>query len=265
MLLSPSAHLDTFCRDNLPAMEEWPELLLDETGVEHGNRLNCGVALVDAVAASLGAERPCLLAPGGELWTYGDLRRVSNQITRVLTERYGIVAGNRVLLRGPNNPWLVACWVAVLKAGAVAVTTMPLLRAGELDKVAEIAAVDFALCDPRFVDDLQRSGQTRLPSRDLRRWQRTGQPASSGMPPEFDAVATAADDVALLAFTSGTTGRPKATMHFHRDVLAIADTFSATCSSRPRTTCSPARRRWPSPSASAASSSSRCGSARRPC
>jgi 2-aminobenzoate-CoA ligase len=150
-----------------------------------------------------------------------------NQTARVLTGELGIVPGNRVLLRGPNNPWLAACWLAVLKAGAVAVTTMPLLRAGELTTVAEIAHVDLALCDWRFEEDLRAADLRGAPIVSY------GGPAASDLarraaaaPADFAAVPTAADDVALLAFTSGTTGRPKATMHFHRDVLAMADTFS---------------------------------------
>jgi 2-aminobenzoate-CoA ligase len=145
----------------------------------------------------------------------------------VLVDQLGVVPGNRVLLRGPNNPWLVACWFGVLKAGAVVVTTMPLLRPGELSTVHEIAQIDLALCDHRFVDDLAAADLGGAPiaiyggvgEEDLTARVRS-------VSTDFDAVDTAADDVALLAFTSGTTGRPKATMHFHRDVLANADTFS---------------------------------------
>jgi 2-aminobenzoate-CoA ligase len=226
MSLSPSAHVDTFCRDNLPPQDEWPELLFDLPGLHYPQRLNCAVELLDAVVARLGPDRPCLLAPGAEPWNYGDLRRVSNQIATVLADDHGIVPGNRILLRGPNNPWLVACWFAVLKAGAVAVTTMPLLRSGELATIAGIAAVDFALCDARFTDELRAAG---IPG--LRTVEFGGEggltTAAAQKSGNFTPVDTAADDVALLAFTSGTTGRPKATMHFHRDVLANADTFSA--------------------------------------
>ncbi|HJT93101.1 MAG TPA: AMP-binding protein [Mycobacterium sp.] len=223
---SPSAHVDTFCRDNLPAEDEWPEMIFDLAGLQYPERLNCAVELLDNVADRLGADRPCLLAPGCDPWTYGDLRRVSNQIAAVLTEDHGIVPGNRILLRGPNNPWLVACWFGAMKAGAVAVTTVPMLREGELAKIAEIAAADFAFCDARFTDVLTSSGIPGL--RVVEYGGASGlTTAIQGKPVDFRAVDTAGDDVALLAFTSGTTGRPKATMHFHRDILAVADTFSA--------------------------------------
>lgn len=226
MNLSPSAHTDTFCRDSLPPPEEWPEMVFALPELEYPDRLNCGVELLDRVAEELGPDRPCLLAPGATTWTYGDLRRISNQIARLLTDAYGVVPGNRVLLRGPNNPWMVACWFGVMKCGAVAVTTMPMLRAAELEKVVSIASVRLALCDVRFIDELAKADISGL------RTVTFGDDSElssdiEGTPDDFEPVATAADDVALLAFTSGTTGRPKATMHFHRDVLAVADTFSA--------------------------------------
>jgi 2-aminobenzoate-CoA ligase len=218
--LNPSAHVDTFCRDHLPPGEAWPEMIFELPEVRYADRLNCATELL---AAAHGPDRPCLLTPSGESWSYGELERTANRIATVLTGDLGLVPGNRVLLRGPNNPWLVACWFAVLKAGGVVVTTMPLLRPAELTMVAEIASIDLALCDARFVDDLAaaRLGGAPIVTYD----ELTSRIA--GAPDEFTAVETSADDVALLAFTSGTTGRPKATMHFHRDVLAIADTFSA--------------------------------------
>jgi len=227
MQLTPSAHADSFCRDHLPPAETWPELLLDFTDVQYPARLNCATELLDRGVERDGPDRPCLRSPAEPVWTYGDLLRVANQVAHVLVDELGVVPGNRVLLRGPNNPWLVACWCGVLKAGAVVVTTMPLLRPGELRTVAEIAAVDIALCDSRFLDDLVGAG---IP--DLRLLPYGGEGDGDltrlvhARPETFDDVGTAADDVALLAFTSGTTGRPKATMHFHRDVLANADTFS---------------------------------------
>jgi 2-aminobenzoate-CoA ligase len=230
MTLMPSAHVDTFCRDNLPPFDTWPEFRFDLPELRYPDRLNCAVALLDDVIDRHGADRTCLLSPDGERWTYGELLATSHRVARVLVEELGIVAGNRVLLRGPNNPWLVACWFGVLKAGAVVVTTMPLLRPGELSTVHEIARIDLALCDHRFTDDLRAADLGDAPivtyggddEADL-----THRAAAyDGTGRGFDSVETSSDDVALLAFTSGTTGRPKATMHFHRDVLANADTFS---------------------------------------
>ncbi len=226
MQLSRSAHVDTFCRDNLPPPEQWPEFVFELPEVQYPERLNCAAELLDVVVQREGADRPCLHAPGESSWTYGDLLATSNRIAHVLVEDLGIVPGNRILLRGPNNPWLVACWFATLKAGAVAVTTMPLLRPGELATIHEIAHVSASLCDHRFLDDLEAAGIDApvlayggAGADDLTH-------RATGHPSTFSTIETAADDVALLAFTSGTTGRPKATMHFHRDVLAIADTFS---------------------------------------
>lgn len=228
MNLSPTAHLDPTCRERLPQQDTWPELRFDLAPLRYPDRLNCATALLDDVIAVHGADRPCLLEPDGETWTYGRLLATANRIAHHLTGAVGVVPGNRVLLRGPNNPWLVACWFGALKAGAVVVTTMPMLRSRELRDIRTIAAVDLALCDHRFLDELSGDGLADVTVVAF------GGPGPddlgariADLPDTFADVATAADDVALLAFTSGTTGRPKATMHFHRDVLAIADTFSA--------------------------------------
>jgi 2-aminobenzoate-CoA ligase len=226
-LLGRSAHVDTFCRDHLPPPESWPEYLFELPELQYPERLNCAVELLDATIARFGADRRCLLSPDGEQWSYGQVRDTVDRIANVLTTECDIVPGNRVLLRGPNNPWLAACWLAVLKAGAVAVTTMPLLRAAELTTIAGIAKINLSLCDHRFTTELAAAdmGEAQIivyggeAPDDL-----TSRVAAAT--DTFRAVDTAADDVALLAFTSGTTGRPKATMHFHRDVIAICDTFS---------------------------------------
>ncbi|WP_033826001.1 AMP-binding protein, partial [Kitasatospora sp. MBT63] len=226
MELAPSAHVDTFCRDRLPPPDQWPELLLDLPELQYPQRLNCAQVLIDGAVDRWGPDRRCLLTPTEE-WSYGELRLRSDQVAQVLTEDLGLVPGNRVLLRGPNNPWLVASWLGVLKAGGVAVTTMPLLRAAELDALCGIGSPAVALCDHRFLGPAEKAAMADLVvvpyggdgADDL-----TARcAAKSG---RFTAVDTAADDVALIAFTSGTTGRPKATLHFHRDVLANADTFS---------------------------------------
>ncbi|WP_432825571.1 AMP-binding protein [Dactylosporangium sp. CA-092794] len=222
-----SGHVDTFCRDNLPPLSEWPELLFELDELRYPERLNCVAELLDNVVARLGADRPCLLTPDGPAWTYGRLLDTVNRVANVLSQQLDVIPGNRVLIRGPNSPWLAACWLATLKAGAVAVTTMPLLRPGELTVITEISRPRVVLCDARFIEGLQ--------SADLHgaRTVTFGSDAQDDLcslaataDDHFDAVDTAADDVALLAFTSGTTGRPKATMHFHRDVLANADTFA---------------------------------------
>ena len=218
MELLPSAHVDTFCRDHLPPADQWPELVFDLPELHYPDRLNCATALLET--ARQDPDRPCLRQPGAHTWTYADLNGFANRVARVLVDELGIVPGNRVLLRGPNNQWLTAAWFGALKAGAVVVTTMALLRAGELQTIDEIAHLDAALVDHRFLDGVP----PELPTLAYGDEDWVGRMAKTT--PEFDDVQTSSDDVAMLAFTSGTTGRPKATMHFHRDVMAICDTFS---------------------------------------
>ncbi|MFC9925883.1 AMP-binding protein [Streptomyces sp. NPDC127190] len=218
-----SAHVDTFARDHLPPPDEWPELRFDLPELHYPDRLNCAAELLDHTDPA----RPVFRTPAGPVWTYGELRTRVDRIAHLLTGELGVVPGNRVLLRGPTTPWLAACWLAVLKAGAVAVTVLAQQRPHELTTICEIARVRHALCDIRSVDDLAKAEIPGLrittyggdaPDDLLRR------PAPDT---PYPAVDTASDDVALIAFTSGTTGRPKGCMHFHRDVLAIADTFAA--------------------------------------
>ena len=226
MPLATSAHVDSFTRDHLPPRHQWPDFVFSLPEVRYPARVNCAEALLDATVARLGPDRLCLRSEA-EDWSYGQLLGRANQVAHVLIEELGVVPGNRVLLRGPNTPWLVACWLAVVKAGAVAVMTMPLLRAADLQPVIDASQPTVALCDHRFLAELAPAAD-RLPvvaygeddPGDLSRLAAT-------RPVNFENVPTAADDVCLLAFTSGTTGAPKGTMHFHRDVLAIADTFSA--------------------------------------
>ena len=227
MNLSPSAHIDTFTRDNLPAVSLWPTIEFSIPEVQYPELLNAATVLIDHAVEKFGADAPCLLTPDGVSWTYGTLLTKSNQIAQVLSEDLGLVAGNRVLLRGPNNPWLVACWLGVLKAGGVVVTTMHALRAAEIADVISLTQPSIAISDNRFVDELLEASVENITivsygsddPADLI----TLSEAKSGV---FENVATAADDVALLGPTSGTTGTPKITMHFHRDILANADTFA---------------------------------------
>ncbi|MGW1887978.1 AMP-binding protein [Streptomyces sp. NPDC001970] len=227
MQLSPSAHRDTFCRDHLPPVSQWPEFRFDLAELQYPERLNCAEVLLDETIRRYGADRPALRTPD-ETWTYGDLQRHTNRIAQVLAEDLGLVPGSRVLLRGPNTPYLVACWLAVVKAGGVVVTTVPLLRAKELVSLIELTRPTLAVCDHRFADEMRAAAGDAL---SVLYYGNDGDPAdltvrASGKNGQYTAVDTAADDVVLLGPTSGTTGRPKATMHFHRDVLANADTFS---------------------------------------
>lgn len=228
MELTPSAHHDTFARDHLPPADDWPQLLFDLPELAYPDRLNCGAELLDRTIERFGTERPAFRDGDGNVWTYGQLSERVNRLAHVLTSDLGILPGNRVLLRGPTTPWLAACWLAVMKAGAVAVTVLAQQRAQELAVMCEMAHCTHALCDIRSVDDLVKA---EVPG--LRITAFGGDSPDDllslamGRPDTYEAVETAADDVALIAFTSGTTGRPKGCMHFHRDVLAVADTFSA--------------------------------------
>ncbi len=223
--LEPSGHVDGFARANLPPAELWPDLVFD--GLDYPKRLNGTVELLDRWLGRGHGARAAIKAAAGS-WSYAQLAETVDRIAAVLVEDLGFVPGNRVLMRGPNNPMMAASILAVWKAGGVAVNTMPLLRARELAYVIDKAQVRFALCDGRFLADLEAAKQQapvlqrivpfNSESRDslesLLVAKRSG----------FRACDTAADDVCLIAFTSGTTGRSKGTMHFHRDLLAICDT-----------------------------------------
>ena len=225
--MSYTAHIDTFARDNLPPRAQWPELRFDLPALSYPERLNCATTLLTDMVANGSGKRTAILAPGGLRWTYADLLAQANRIAHVLVEELGVVPGNRVLLRAPNTPLHAACWFAVMKVGAIAVGTMPQLRARELTDVVTKAEVSHALCDRRLAAELEVARRACPTLRTLA-WFNTD--AADGVdamaaakPATFDDVATAAEDTALIAFTSGTTGRPKGTMHFHRDAVAACD------------------------------------------
>lgn len=224
-----SAHIDTFARDHLPAPEQLPEFSFNLPELHYPGRFNCATAFVDDWLAAGHGRRDCLISPT-QRWSYADLAERVNRIANVLTRDLGIVPGNRVLLRGPNSPMMVAAYFAVIKAGAIVVATMPLLRAKELSFPLTKADIRLALCDLRLADEMEK---TRPLAPTLGRVVYWGSGAAEGLEAlmakpgyeDFNACDTASDDVCLIAFTSGTTGVPKGTMHFHRDMLAICDTF----------------------------------------
>ncbi|MCX7163849.1 MAG: AMP-binding protein [Rhodocyclales bacterium] len=221
--MSYSAHTDSFTRDNLPPPELQPEFLFDLPELKFPQRLNCAGELLDRHVREGRGARLCIQAPGLR-WTYADLQQRANRIANVLVNDLGLVPGNRVLLRAPNNPMMAACWFAVMKAGAVAVATMPLLRAKELKHVITKARISHALCDVRLAEELRNAAGECPELKHLRYFNDSSadglEAAMANHPATFDNVDTAATDTCMLAFTSGTTGQPKATMHFHRDVMA---------------------------------------------
>jgi 2-aminobenzoate-CoA ligase len=218
---------DNFARDNLPPHEQWPDLLLE--GLHYPDQLNCVTALLEQQILAGNGARPCLRSPI-EAWTYADLHARVNRIANVLTRQLGMIPGNRVLLRAPNTPMMVAGYLAVIKAGGIAVATMPLLRAGELKTIIDKARIALALCDHRLLADLQTAQHSCANLHIIAMGSKEPDDLLAMMADEadsFSARPTRADDVCLIAFTSGTTGEPKGTMHFHRDMLATCDTYGA--------------------------------------
>ena len=228
-MLSPSAHVDSFARDNLPPQDEWPEFLME--GFDYPERLNAAVELTDRMVERGFGDHTALIG-NGRRRTYKELTDWSNRLAHALTENYGLKPGHRVLIRSANNPAMIACWLAATKAGAVVVNTMPMLRAGELSKIIDKAEISLALCDTRIMDELTLAAKDSRFLKTVVGFDGTANHdaeldrAALDKPVRFQAVDTGRDDVALLGFTSGTTGSPKATMHFHRDLLIIADGYA---------------------------------------
>ncbi len=227
--LGRSAHTDTFTRDNLPPPPLWPEIPLK--GFDYPEQLNIGVELTDRMVARGFGDHVALIG-NGRRRTYKELSDWTNRMARALVEDFGIKPGNRILVRSANNPAMVACWLAATKAGAVVVNTMPMLRSGELAKIVDKAEVALALCDTRLMDELATCAKTSKFLKQVIGFDGTANHDAEldrialSKAVTFEAVPTGRDDVALLGFTSGTTGEPKATMHFHRDLLIIADGYA---------------------------------------
>ena len=225
---NPTSHVDTFVRDNLPPPDQLPEFLFTTDELQLPARLNSAVELLDKkIAEGYGANNAILTR--NETWSYRDLYEKSNRIANVLVDDLGLAPGNRVLLRAPNNPMLVACWFGVVKAGGVAVATMPLLRKLELEPIINKAQVRFALCDERLMEELSGALESTGIVQRVVQFNGSGEAGAgaelerlmAAKPATFDPVDTAADDPAVIAFTSGTTGQPKGTVHFQRDIMAM--------------------------------------------
>ena len=230
--MSYTAHLDSFARDNLPPRSLWPELAFELPELQYPARMNCATELLDKPVTRGHGHRVALRSPDGEC-TYTQLFTQSNRLANVLVREMDLKPGNRVLLRGPNNPMMAACWFAVMKAGGVCVATMPLLRAKELTEIITKAEISHALCDKRLESELKAAQEKCGMLKSVKYWYDDSADSldtlSLRQPLTFANVATAAEDVALIAFTSGTTGKPKGTMHFHRDVIAMCDCFPRSC------------------------------------
>ncbi|HVQ12294.1 MAG TPA: AMP-binding protein [Vicinamibacterales bacterium] len=229
--LGPTAHTDTFTRDNLPPFDQWPDLLLDRPEFQYPPYLNVAVELTDRMVEKGFGDHVALIG-NGRRRTYKELLDWTNRLAHTLVEDFGVKPGNRVLIRSGNNPAMVAAWLAVTKVGAVAVNTMPMLRAGELTAIVDKAQIGLGLCDSRIADELVSCAKDSRVLRSVICFDGTSNHDAEldrvalNKPVTFDAVRTGRDDVALLGFTSGTTGEPKATVHFHRDLLIIADGYA---------------------------------------
>ncbi len=228
-MLGPTAHIDTFSRDNLPPGDQWPEFNLGM--LNYPDHINVGVELTDRMVERGFGDHTALIG-NGRRRTYKELSDWTNRLAHALVEDYGVKPGNRVLIRSANNPAMVACWLAATKAGAVVVNTMPMLRSGELRKIIKKAEISHALCDTRLMDELVSCAKDSPHLEKVIGFDGTANfdaeldRIALNKPVRFESVNTGRDDVALLGFTSGTTGEPKASMHFHRDLLVIADGYA---------------------------------------
>jgi len=224
-----TAHIDTFARDNLPPRDLWPAFIFTRPELQYPARINCVAHFLDRWVAQGRGDAPCILSLEAN-YTYRELQALVNRIANVLVNDLGLVTGGRVLLRSANNPMMVATYLAVLKAGGVVVATMPLLRAKELVYPIQKAKISIALCDGKLRDEMEKARAQTDELKHVVYWGTGAEDSLEALTAKasaaFTAVDTAADDVCLIAFTSGTTGDPKGTMHFHRDMLAVCDSFA---------------------------------------
>ena len=224
-----TAHVDTFAAQHLPPRDLWPEFIFTRPELQYPARLNCVSSFLDRWVEQGHGDAPCVISPAVS-YSYRELRELVNRIANVLVDKLGLVTGGRVLLRSANNPMMVATYLAIIKAGGIVVATMPLLRAKELSYPIQKAEIALALCDGKLADEMEKAKASAPALKRVVYW---GTAAVNSLEqliadasPEFRAVDTASDDVCLIAFTSGTTGDPKGTMHFHRDMLAVCDGYA---------------------------------------
>lgn len=228
-MLNTSAHIDTFTRDNLPPEHQWPLFSLEN--FDYPDQLNAGYELTDKMV-KMGFGDHTALIGNGRRRTYKELADWTNRLANTLIEDFELKPGNRVMIRSANNPAMVACWLAATKAGAVVVNTMPLLRAVELEKIVDMAEISHVLCDTRLMDEVSAFAPENMHVKFVIGFDGTSNHEAEldrlalEKSVKFEPVQTSSDDVALLGFTSGTTGKPKATMHFHRDLMIIADGYA---------------------------------------
>ena len=224
-----SAQTDRFVHDRLPPRAQWPELRYERPELQIADRVNLVEALLDGAASKGWADRPMLRSDRITL-TYADAQARVDRIAQVLVEDLGLVPGNRVLLRGGNSIGMALAWLAVVKAGLISVATMPLLRARELGDIIEKSQPTVALCDAKLLDELKSAQAEHPVLQTIVPFNLMNEPGSLAVLSAqkngaFPACPTAADDIALMAFTSGTTGKPKAAVHTHRDVLAACEAW----------------------------------------
>ncbi|MDH2341663.1 benzoate-CoA ligase family protein [Bradyrhizobium sp. SSUT77] len=224
-----TAHVDTFARQHLPPRELWPEFIFTRPELHYPPRLNCVSYFLDRWVEQGHGDAPCVISPAAS-YTYRELQTLVNRIANVLVGELGLVTGGRVLLRSANNPMMVATYLAVIKAGGIVVATMPLLRAKELSYPIQKAEITLALCDGKLSEEMEKAKAAAPGLKHVVYWGNGAgdslEALTADASPEFRAVDTASDDVCLIAFTSGTTGDPKGTMHFHRDMLAVCDGYA---------------------------------------
>ena len=230
---APSVQTDRFVLDRLPPADQRAVMRYELPELRIQAQANLVDVLLNNIAARGLSNRPFLRSDKLVL-TYAEAENRINRVAQVLTEEFGLLPGNRVLLRGGNSIGMALAWLGAVKAGLIAVATMPLLRAKELGEIVEKSQVTLALCDASLLEELKLAQTQSGTLKHLIAFNLQGASdkkadslddlcaLKSG---QFASCPTSADDIAMMAFTSGTTGTPKAAVHSHRDVLAACEAW----------------------------------------